>query len=254
MNDEPANENRMSLGEHLEELRRRILWALGGLLAGVIVTMFFGKELLAWLEFPYVRVMTQLGLTPQLRALAAGDGFTMYMKVSFIAGLLLASPWVFYQLWAFVAAGLYPHERRWALLAVPFSAGLFVAGAMFYLFVIAVPMMLFFLGFNDYLGLANDLTLENYITMTVNMMLLFGLSFQLPVAMGLLGAMGIVRAAMLTKYRRHAIVGVLILAAVVTSPSPVDQILLALPMWLLFEVGVLLVRASERKRRNSSRQ
>jgi sec-independent protein translocase protein TatC len=238
----------MSLGEHLEELRRRLLWALAGLLVGLVVTMILGRQLILVLEYPYLRVMTSLGQTPKLRALSAMDGIVMYMKVSLIGGLLLSSPWVFYQLWQFIAAGLYPKERKWILVAVPFSAGLFVAGALFYLFVVAVPMMFFLLGFNDYLGLENSLTLKNHITMTVNMMQLFGLAFQLPVALGLLGVMGLVSSRVLGKYRRHVIVGLLILAAIATSPSPVDQILLAVPMWLLYEVGALLVRMVERKR------
>lgn len=242
----------MTLGEHLEELRRRVLWALAGLVVGMGVALCFGRELLLVLEFPYWRVMTSLGQNQKLLALSALDGVLMYMKVSLIAGLLLASPWVFYQLWGFVVAGLYPRERRWVILAVPFSAGLFVAGALFYLFVVAVPMLFFFLAFNEYLGLTNNLTLQNHITMTVNMMLVFGLAFELPVVLTLLGVMGLVSARGLSRYRRHVIVGVLLFAALMTSPSPIDQVLLAIPLWLLFELGVLLTWLLERKRNRTA--
>lgn len=249
MNDESPREIRMSLGEHLEELRSRLLWALGGLLAATVAAMLFGRELLALLRYPYDQAMAAMGRAPALRALAATDGILMYMKISLLAGLVLSSPWVFYHLWRFVAAGLYPRERRWILPAVPCSAGLFAAGALFYLFGVAPPMMRFFLGFNESLGLANDLTLPHYISMTVDGMLVFGLAFQLPLALTLLGAVGILSAAMLARYRKHVLLGLLVLAAVVTSPSPVDQILLAVPLWLLFETGVLLVRLRERNRR-----
>jgi sec-independent protein translocase protein TatC len=252
MDDTPDNpRHTMTLGEHLEELRRRILWAMAGLAVAMIAGLCFGRQILQALEYPYVRVMTSMGQAGRLRVLSASAGLMIYTKVALIAGLLLASPWIFYQLWKFVAAGLYARERRYVLVAVPFSAGLFVAGAMFYLFVVSVPMMYFLLTFNTYLGLANDLTLDNHIGMMVNMMLVFGLAFQLPLAVALLGRMGLVHVAWLSKYRRHVIVILLIFAAVVTSPSPVDQILLAVPMWLLFELGVLLVWLNERSRRRS---
>jgi sec-independent protein translocase protein TatC len=249
MSEENPTDVPMSLGEHLEELRRRLLWALGGLLVASALSLCFGREILEILQYPYFRVVTSLGLTPKLRVLSAGAGFLTYMKVALIAGLLLSSPWVFYQFWRFVGVGLYPRERRYVLIAVPFSAGLFVAGALFYLFIVAVPMLYFFLRFNEYLGLASELTLQNHITMMVNMMLVFGIAFQLPIVMAILGMMGLVTPRSLSRYRRHVIVALLILAAVMTSPSPVDQILLAVPMWLLFELGVLLVWLVGRRRR-----
>jgi len=241
MDEFHPNEVRMTLGEHLDELRRRLLWALAGLAVGMGVAMFFGRELLEALQFPYIRVMTQLGRVARLRVLNAAGGFVMYLRVTLLAGLLLAAPWIVYQFWRFVSAGLYRRERRVVLWAVPLSTGLFLAGAMFYLFVVSVPMMHFFLRFNDYLGLDSDLTLPNHIAMMVNMMLVFGIAFQMPVVVAMLGWMGLVTARSLGRYRRHVIVGLLIFAALLTSPSPVDQVLLAVPMWLLFELGVLLV-------------
>ena len=249
-----SNETRMTLGEHLEELRRRILFALVGLAAGMVVALCFGREILEALKYPYVQVMTDLNLQPQLRVLSATAGFTIYLKVSLIGGLLLSSPWVFYQLWRFVSAGLYTKERNYVLMAVPVSAGLFVGGARFYLFIVAVPIMHFFIGFNNYLGLQNDLTLKNHISMMTNMMLVFGLAFQLPIVVALLGIMGLVTPQSLGRYRRYVIVVLFIIAALVTSPSPLDQILLAVPMWVLFELGVLTVWLIHRKRNAAEKE
>jgi sec-independent protein translocase protein TatC len=240
----------MTLGEHLEELRWRLIYSFLGLAVGMGVALAFGEVLLDQLQRPYLTVMAHRGQPAPLQVLSAGKGFTIYLKVGFLGGLILTSPWVFYQLWMFVAAGLYPHERRPILLAVPFSALLFVAGAGFYLYVVAEPLMRFFLEFNDRLGWDTRLTLANHITMMVNMMLAFGVGFQLPIAMAILGRMGLVSSKGLAKYRRHMIVALLIFAAFVTSPSPFDQVLLAVPMYILFELGVLMVRAQERKQRS----
>ncbi len=242
----------MTLGEHLEELRWRLIYSLLGLAVGMGVALVFGDVLLEQLQQPYLAVMADRGQAAPLQILRAGEGFSIYLKVGFLGGLILASPWVFYQLWMFMAAGLYPHERRPILMAVPFSALLFVAGAGFYLYVVAEPLMRFFLEFNARLGWATHLTLGNHVTMMVNMMLAFGVGFQLPIALAILGRMGLVSSKGLAKYRRHMIVALLIFAAFVTSPSPFDQILLAVPMYILFELGVLMVKAQERKPRRET--
>lgn len=222
--------------------------ALLGLGAAMVLTLCFGRGVLNVLAWPYVRVMEHLGRPTTLRVLGPGEGMAIYLRVALVGGLVLASPWIAWQVWQFLAAGLEPRERRFVTRAVPFSAGLFIAGSLFYLLVVAEPMMLFFVAFNDWLGLANDFTFINTIGMMLNMLLVFGLSFQLPVVVAILGWVGLVSGDRLAGYRRHVVVGLLIFAAMMTSPSPLDQVLLAVPMWLLYELGVLLVRLQERKR------
>jgi len=236
----------MTLVEHLDELRTCLLRSLAGLAAAMAVCLVFAGWGLRLLQRPYVIVMTRLGQPTELRVLSATAGFMMYMKVALIAGLIVASPWIFYQVWTFVAAGLYPREKRLTMRAVPFSAGLFVAGAMFFLLVVAVPIMEFFLRFNQHLGLRNDLTLNNHVNMMISMMLIFGLAFQLPVAVGILTGLGVIEPETFARHRRYVIVGLFVLAALVTSPSPVDQVLLALPMWGLFELSVWVARLRKR--------
>jgi len=157
-----------------------------------------------------------------------------------VAGLVLASPWVIYQLWMFVAAGLYLKERRLILYSVPFSALLFLGGAAFFLFVASVPLLTFMVRFNQWLGLRHVIMLNDYIGFIGWTMFVFGLAFQLPLVVLVLSWVGLISLGQLNHYRRHVIVGVLVFAAVVTSPSPVDQIVLAVPMWMLYELGVLL--------------
>ncbi|MCD4824686.1 MAG: twin-arginine translocase subunit TatC, partial [Phycisphaerae bacterium] len=224
---------------------KRIFLALAGLIAGMAVTLFFGAELFDILRYPYVQVM---GADAKFLATRASSGFMVYLKVCLIGGLILASPWVIYQFWKFVSAGLYPRERRYFYAAVPFCVALFVGGAVFFLFVVSVPIMKFFIGFNDMLHIETRLTWENHVAMMTNMMLVFGLGFQLPVVVAVLGKMGLVTTAMLNRSRRYVIVGLFVFAAVVTSPSPVDQVLLAVPMWGLFELGALFVRLGGKPR------
>ena len=176
------------------------------------------------------------------------DGFVMFMKMSLVGGLILSAPWIFWQVWQFVGVGLYRKERMVIRKAFPFSAGMFVAGAVFYLFVVGEEMMYFLFQFNNWFGVQTLLKINEYVGLVLMLMVVFGLSFQLPIVLAVLGRVGIISSKGLADRRRYVIVGLFIFAALVTSPSPVDQVLLALPMWALYELGILLVRLQEKKR------
>lgn len=243
-----VDQPRMSLGDHLEELRRRIIYALAGLAATTGVSMIFGRHLIALLTAPFVEVLRESGMDARPAVLTVTDAFGTYFRVSLLAGIILGSPWIFYQMWRFIAAGLRPREKRYVRWAVPFSAGLFVCGAVFFLTVVADPMLRFFMRFATWLDVRPVIRLGELISFMTNLMLAFGLAFQTPILVFLLARTGIVSIETLRRFRRHVIVAILIFAAFVTSPSPVDQIALAVPMWLLYELGIVLAHffASEK--------
>ena len=163
----------MSLGDHLEELRARLILAIIGLVIGAIICLCFGPKIIAFIKAPY----TKLSEKP-LVTLGPADAFVAYMKISLVAGLILTSPWVFYHIWMFVAAGLYPNEKRYVHVAVPFSVVLFVAGALFFLFVVAPISLRFFLKFGEIIGVAPNWTLQKYVSFITMLMLVFGIGFQ----------------------------------------------------------------------------
>jgi len=237
----------MTLGEHLEELRRRIIYALIGVAVAAVLGLICGRRLVELFKLPYIRATAEAGREADLAVLTVTAGFTTYLKVSLIAAVVLASPWVFYQMWMFISAGLYKTERRYVLFAVPASATLFICGAMFFVFVAAIPILKFFIFFNEWMGLDLVVTFENHVNFMVRMILVFGLGFQTPLVVLLLVKMGVISLATLHHYRRHVIVGIVFLAAIMTPPDVLSQLALAVPMWGLFELGVLLGYVFTRK-------
>jgi len=297
----------MSLGDHLEELRARLILALVGLTLGAIIALIVGTHIIRFIKRPYVSAMKQhatkvkktvvepnevafvelffakmaaamssdpnapvldadqvaffravsldavrtwRGIDPgqddtlspwdRLQVLAPAEAFIAYMKVSFIAGLILTCPWVFYQLWMFVAAGLYEHEQRYVRTAVPFSAGLFIAGAMFFLFVIAPLSLKFFLFFGDAIGVASNWTLQRYISFVTLLMLVFGIGFQTPIAIFILVRTGLASIESLRGARKFVILGTFVISAIATPPDVISQIALAIPLFALYELGMVL--------------
>ncbi len=236
----------MSLGDHLEELRRRLIYALAGLGVGTGLCMIFGTWIIRFLLTPYDRLVPD----DPLNFLGVTDAFVIYMKVSLVAGLIVSSPWVFYHLWMFVSAGLYRHERRYVKNAVPFSAALFIAGALFFFFIVAPITLRFFLKFSELLGGEQAWTFDKYISFITILMLVFGLGFQTPLAIFILQRTGLVSIASLRRARKYVFLGMFVIAAVATPPDALSQITLGVPLYLLYELGILLCRLVPARRRS----
>lgn len=238
----------MSLGDHLEELRARLILAIGGLAAAFFVCLGFGRWIVAFLETPYIKAM---GEDARMQTIAPTEGFVSYMGISMVAAVVVASPWIFYQLWLFISAGLYPKEKRYVYMAVPFSTILFVAGALFFVFIIA-PVTLRCLVFFDRAMLHSNpnWTFPQYLSFVSTMMLVFGLAFQTPIAIFFLNKTGLVSITALRKSRKYVVLGVVVVAAAATPGSDLFSLFaLAIPMYLLFELGILLSHFASRRER-----
>lgn len=243
----------MSLGDHLEELRARLILAILGLFLALIVCLCFGKFIIKFIEMPYVNVM---GQEARLQSIAPTDGFLSYMQIGMIGGVVIASPWIFYQVWLFIAAGLYPNEKRYVYMAAPFSAGLFITGSLFFVFIIAPLTLRFLVMFNKrVLGVASNFTFTNYVSFIGIMMLVFGLAFQTPIAIFFLNKTGLVSVQSLRRVRKYVFLAIVIIAAAATPGSDLISLFaLAIPMYLLYELGILLCWYSGRKKKPQANQ
>ena len=358
-------DSNMSFGDHLMELRSRIIKSLLGLVVGFIVCMFFSWDIIAFLASPLVSALELNGFSSDLLATGIATPFITYMKVALLSGVFLTCPWIFYQMWGFVAAGLYPHEKRYVNTFVPFAAILFVLGGFFFITVVAPISMNFFLNFNkgfqvnskpstwhkllmgklgedtqqheaieegqkttetnpaaaaktqepveadekdrmkmevafpipfskEFVKLSVDFpyhgqgdkqteqtdaapgkpaedkvvaekpvstpetvkagtgrhtatidvkcTINEYVYFVLLLALAFGVSFQMPLAVFLLGRLNLVSLETLRKVRKYVVLGIVIFSAVITPPDVVSQILMSIPMYCLYELGILLVR------------
>jgi len=182
-----------------------------------------------------------LGTRRYLTTLSTQEAFMVYFKVSLLCGVLLSSPWIFYQMWAFFGAGLYPHERRHIHLYLPFSVGLFLAGAMLCQFVVLPGAVKALLGFNSYVDLDPDLRLNEWLGFAIMLPLVFGISFQTPLVMFFLNRLGMFTAQAYWKKWRYAVFIMLVFSAIITpTPDVVTMLYLFVPMFGLYVLGVLI--------------
>jgi len=315
---------RMSFGSHLEELRSCVIRALLGVVLAGIVCMYFGQRILAFLCEPLWAVQYANGLTPHLQVLSPTGAFSAYLKIGALSALIVAMPWVIYQLWRFVAAGLYTHEQRFMRLFVPVSIGLFALGVLFLYYVVLPLVLQFFISFNrsfetqafaptglhrlllpstdavpesatdaapfrlplltedppnpgDYQAWVNATTrrlvyktpsgywsmpfdvgpirspmqsefaVDFYVSFVLLLALGFGLAFETPIVVIFLAWSRIVSTAAMRRARRYVLLGCVVVGAVLTPPDVISQILMAGPMYLLFEAGLFVARMTERR-------
>jgi sec-independent protein translocase protein TatC len=184
-----------------------------------------------------------VGRPTTLATLTVTEAFIVYFKVSVYCGIVLASPWIFYQIWMFVAAGLYPHERRYINVYLPFSLCLFLAGVFLCEFVVLPKAVDYLLSFNDWMGVEPNLRLSDWLTFAIVMPLMFGCSFQTPLVMLFLNRLGLVSVEMYTKHRRMALFALACVAVILSaSPDAISYLSLVIPMWALYEFGIVLCR------------
>lgn len=246
---------RMSFLEHLEELRSRIIKCLWGIGVAFIVSLVFADRLWDVIRQPAVEALTYLKVVPPRLAITAPmEGFSIiWIKLPVLCSIFLASPWVVYQVWAFISPGLYKRERR---LAVPFifsTAGLFIAGGLFAYFLAFRYGLTFLLGIATMNDVQPIVTITEYFDLFVNVTLGVGLVFELPVLIFMLTLLRIASPRFLIRHSRYAILAIVIIAAIVTpTPDVFNLMLFAVPMTLLYFVGVfasyLLVLKREGRR------
>jgi sec-independent protein translocase protein TatC len=227
-----------SFVSHLLELRNRLLYAIVGVGIVFAALVPFANRVYEWLAQPLIAV---LPAGTSMIATEVASPFLTPLKLTLLAAIVIAVPWVLYQIWAFVAPGLYKHERRlvWPLLAS--STLLFYAGVAFAYFAV-LPLVFGFLVGTVPHGVAMMTDIKAYLDFVFAMFLAFGVAFELPVALVLLARMGVVNPDALAKKRPYVVLWVFIVAAFLTPPDVISQTLLAIPMLILFEIGLFIAR------------
>jgi len=228
-------DGKMSFFDHLTELRTRIMWSLGAAGVGLAIALFFTDRVMKYL-IGHVLKVKPVFTTPT-------EPFWTYMKVAMLLGLFIAMPMVVWQVWSFVAPGLHKHERRYAAPFVIIGSLLFLLGGAFALLVVVPFALQFLVNFGQQQDLQAMLTISSSIDFILKFTLAFGLVFEMPVVITLLSMIGVVTPQFLSKNRKYAILINFIVAAVLTpTPDVINQTLMAGPLCILYEVGIISAR------------
>jgi sec-independent protein translocase protein TatC len=239
----------MPLLAHLEELRKRIIFSILGVLVGFISCWSFADRIFGLVQQPLIQALRHHGLSGGLVYLNPTEPFNLYLEVGLVAGLFAACPFVFYQLWLFIAPGLYRNEKRYALPFLLSTAGLFVAGGLFGYKMVYPASLDFLIGYGQ--RFQPMITIGEYTKLFVTVILGFGLIFEMPILVFFLALMRVITARWMWRNFRYSILGIFVVAAVITPTADIlNMCLFAAPMVALYAVsiGVAWVVHSARKR------
>ncbi len=258
-------EQKMPLMEHLSELRKRIIICLVALLLAFILTFSYSEYIFKLLLFPLnytpqfsikegiVFVLDQKLQSTKLVFLGPAEAFWMNMKIALVCGFILTIPVIFYQLWKFISPGLYSHEKKYVLPFVLTATGLFLMGVAFCYLIVLPFAMSFLLGYKVGDFLMPMLSVGLYIDFLLKFLLAFGFVFELPVLIVVATRLGLITPQTLKKYRRLAIILAFVVAAIITpTPDAFNQTLMAIPMIILYEVGIWVSIILNKKRENKN--
>lgn len=242
---ENNEEHKMSLTEHLIELRKRLIRSVIILCIGFGVCYYYKDLVFDIITKPLTQVLPK---NSYLIYTGLTEAFFVYMKLAFFASLIITSPFILYQIWKFISPGLLLKEKKYVVPFVLSSSLLFISGVLFGYFIALPPAFEFFVSFNNKY-LQAMISFKDYLSLFVTFLLGFGLSFELPIFIFFLTKLGIVNAKMLSKQRRYAILVIFIAAAILTpSPDALSQILMAIPLMFLYEVSIFVARFAEKKK------
>jgi sec-independent protein translocase protein TatC len=227
-------DEKLPITNHLEELRWRLIKCFLAIAAGFCITYSFAQQIFRFLTYPLVNAMPPGG---KLIYTSLQEAFITYLKVSFFAGIVLATPVIFYQIWKFVMPGLYKDERRYVFSFVLAACFFFLVGASFAFFVV------FPFGFKFFLSFATDRiaalpTMRDYLNLCISLLLAFGFTFEMPVVMFFLARLGLINHQMLRKQRKYAILIIAVVAALLTPPDVLSMALLGIPLLILYELSI----------------
>ncbi|WP_339113073.1 twin-arginine translocase subunit TatC [Thioclava sp. GXIMD2076] len=246
--------------EHLAELRTRILYSLAAFIVAMVACYTVWNPIFNFLTHPICGALADRGQECGLYLIKLQEGFFVAVTISFMGGFALSFPVIAYQMWRFVAPGLYKTEKNAFLPFLIASPVMFFLGAAFAYYVILPLAFQFFLGFqqgnftpegkaaNDMAAIGFQGSVQEYLSLTVKFVMAFGICFQLPVLLSLMGKAGLVSAAGLASVRKYAVVAILIVAAIATPPDVISQVILFVVVYGLYEVSIFLVRRIERNR------
>lgn len=238
---------KMSFMEHLGELRTRIMWSLLAAGIGIVIALFITDPVMRFISRPLLSMKTDLVFTSPTEA------FWTWMKVAMMLGIFISMPGILYQVWRFVAPGLHAHEKKYAVPFILVGSLLFLLGGVFAMLIIIPYASTFLVTFGQEKGWKPMLTVSSYTDFVIKFTLAFGLVFELPVVITILSLIGVVTPQFLSKNRKYAILVNFIIAAVLTpTPDMINQTLMAGPLCILYEVGIICARLATRRRRQDA--